>query len=255
VDDDNPTSEEMQRYEERRMLDLFLEYADIPVIASSIESRSPPEPDILCRLENGEVVAFELAELSDQNAQRGWNTMMQFRTLLNRIFNDLPPAVRSELGGLYRMCRIDVTFDPDVSLRRHATAISALYSWLAKQPRFIGNLDANALPQNVASAIPSVRISEPAPDLWIEPAFSMQVREPDLSVFEKKLNSKYETSHPIELLLHSTGILSDRWIDHYSGFLCERIANSSFRRVWVFSPSERASEAVHPLRFVYPARN
>lgn len=255
MDNDYPTSEEIQRYEERRMFDLFLEYAHLPVIASSIESRRPPEPDILCRLEDGETIAFELAELSDQNAQRGWNTMMQFRTSLHRIFNDLPPEVRSELGGLYRMCRIDVTFDPDVSLRRHATAISALYSWLAKQPRFIGNLDANALPQDVASAIPKVRISEPAPHLWIEPAFSMRVREPDLSVFEKKLKSQYDTSHPVELLLHSTSMLSHRWIDHYSGFLRESIASSPFRRVWVFSPSERASESVHPLRFVYPARD
>jgi len=136
--------------------------------------------------------------------------MMQFRRSLHRMFNDLPPKVRSEPGGLYRMSRIDVTFDPDVSLPRHATAISALYSWLAKQSRFIGNLDANALPQDVASAIPNVRISEPAPHLRIEPDLSMRAREPDLSVFEKKLKSQYETSHPLELLLHSTGMLSDR---------------------------------------------
>ena len=245
----------MQRYEERRMFDLFLEYANLPVIPSSIESRRPPEPDILCRLENGEVIAFELAELSDQDAQRGWNTMMQFRSSLHRIFNDLPPEVRSALGALYRMCRIDVTFDPDVSLRRYAMAISMLYSWLAAQPRFIGNLDASALPRDVASAIPNVRISEPAPHLSIEPTFSMRVREPDLSVFEKKLRSKYETGHPVELLLHSTGILSDRWIDHYSGFMRESIAGSPFRKVWVFSPSERASESVHPVRFVYPGRD
>jgi len=30
VDNDNPPSDEIQRYEERRMFELFLEFADLP---------------------------------------------------------------------------------------------------------------------------------------------------------------------------------------------------------------------------------
>jgi hypothetical protein len=254
MDNDNPTSEEIQRYEERQMFDLFLEYVDLPVVASTIECRAPPEPDIRCQFRNGETVAFELGELSDQNARRAESTMMQFRSSLHRIFNELAPEIRNVLERLYRMCRIDVTFDPDISLRRHATAIAALYPWLAKQERFIGEMGREVLPQDIASAIPNVRISEPAPHLWIEPAFRMHVFEPDLAVFEKKVNSTYSSNDPIELLLHSTGRLSDRWVRHYSEYLIKGMAGGPFRRVWVFSPTERASDTVHPLRFVYPAR-
>jgi hypothetical protein len=255
MDNDNPTSEEMQRYEERRMFDLFLEYVNLPVVASTIECRSPPEPDIRCQLRNGETVAFELGELSDQNARRAESTMMQFRSSLHRLFDELPPEIRGVLERVYRMCRIDVTFDPHVSLRRHATAIAALYRWLAKEDRFIGDMERAALPEDIASAIPKVRISEPAPHLWIEPAFGMRVYEPDLTVFEKKLNTTYALNHPIELLLHSTGRLSDKWVGHYSEYLVKGMAGGPFCRVWVFSPTERASGTVHPLRFVYPAHD
>lgn len=202
VDDDNPTSADMQAYEEFRVFEEFLEYAKLPVIPSTIENRSPPAPDILCRLTSGECVAFELGELSDQKFRKGGSAMMQFRELLQRLFRELPHEVRAVIQIRYTACRIDVSFTPEISLRRHEAAIGAFYRWLADQERFIGILAADRLPRNVGSVLPTVSISEPSPALWIEPAFSMRVSEPDLSVFKRKLGKTYDTTHPIELLLH-----------------------------------------------------
>ncbi len=35
----------------------------MPVASDSIQKRDPPEPDILCRLDDGNYVAFELVEI------------------------------------------------------------------------------------------------------------------------------------------------------------------------------------------------
>jgi hypothetical protein len=53
-----------------RERDIFLEFvavAGLPVVPGSIESRRPPEPDIVCELVGGGRVAFEVVELIDQD--------------------------------------------------------------------------------------------------------------------------------------------------------------------------------------------
>ena len=46
-------------------LKIFSDFADrrgLPIVPGSAEKREPPEPDILCTLQTGEALAFELAE-------------------------------------------------------------------------------------------------------------------------------------------------------------------------------------------------
>jgi hypothetical protein len=50
---------------ERETFAEFVEVARLPVVAGSVASRPTPEPDILCELVGGEMVAFELVRLVD----------------------------------------------------------------------------------------------------------------------------------------------------------------------------------------------
>jgi hypothetical protein len=45
----------------------FVSHSNLPIILDSIEKRTPPEPDILCKNHSGETVAFELVEICDRN--------------------------------------------------------------------------------------------------------------------------------------------------------------------------------------------
>ena len=47
---------------EMRVFQAFVERSGLPVVAGSAESRSPPEPDILCEVDGQGRVAFELKE-------------------------------------------------------------------------------------------------------------------------------------------------------------------------------------------------
>jgi len=55
---------------ERRVFQAFIQEAALPIYPESVQSRCPPEPDILCchRLEGW--VAFELAEICDSDIAR-----------------------------------------------------------------------------------------------------------------------------------------------------------------------------------------
>jgi hypothetical protein len=53
---------------EAREISIFREFVDrskLPVVPASVESRKPPEPDILCEIAGEGKVAFEMVELCD----------------------------------------------------------------------------------------------------------------------------------------------------------------------------------------------
>jgi len=50
---------------ERWAFDEFARHARLPIRPGSVESRRPPEPDILCEVEGDGPVAYELVELID----------------------------------------------------------------------------------------------------------------------------------------------------------------------------------------------
>ena len=51
----------------------FIARSGLPIDAKSVEKRTPPEPDIACRMADGSGVAFELAELCDPDVARALN--------------------------------------------------------------------------------------------------------------------------------------------------------------------------------------
>ncbi len=61
----------------KREMENFQEFAErsersgLSIVPDSIEKRNPPEPDILCRLSDGESVAFELKEICSQVLAKG----------------------------------------------------------------------------------------------------------------------------------------------------------------------------------------
>lgn len=60
-------SEQAKGAEEIKVFLRFLQAVELPIAASSIEKRDPPEPDLRCVHATDGPVAFELAELCDSN--------------------------------------------------------------------------------------------------------------------------------------------------------------------------------------------
>lgn len=236
---------------------MFAEYVALPIVPDSIESRPPPEPDILCRMQSGETTAFELGELSVKSFRQDHDTLTKTRTLLNKGVQGLEEPARSELLRRFSNACIRVQFDPTAVLRRRETVLPTLYKWLVTGDPPAGTLEADALPEAVGRVIQRVRILRPSPCLMIEPDFGIALTPPDLRVFYKKTHATYTSRRnvrsPMELLLHfwfpELGA-TDAWLLQYAQGIREEMDRSAFKRIWIFDVSKRTTE--HALKFVYP---
>jgi hypothetical protein len=63
-------AEEEKAIRERLVFHTFLKSSGLPIRPESIESRMPPEPDILCVHENDGKLAFELVEICAEDVAR-----------------------------------------------------------------------------------------------------------------------------------------------------------------------------------------
>jgi hypothetical protein len=65
------TKDEAKAAEERAVFRDFAAAARLRIVPESVQSRPPPEPDILCAFQDGSCVAFELVRLVDQDLAHG----------------------------------------------------------------------------------------------------------------------------------------------------------------------------------------
>jgi hypothetical protein len=79
---------------EKKVFENFSNVAAINILPGTIESRPPPEPDILCQLENSDHVAFELTELIDQDFMARLSLMFTTRQYLKRLLAKLSRTCR-----------------------------------------------------------------------------------------------------------------------------------------------------------------
>ena len=165
LDHDDPTNSELQQYEEKRVFEEFVEYASLPVIAESIQSRESPEPDIYCELSGGDRIAYELGELCDEGFRLGYGTMLQSRELLQQGIAGLEPSTREKFVQKYSDAFISVQFVPAASLRRRAQTIAAFYQWLSQSGPTSGELSDTQLPAEFSGIITKLAISRNRPRL------------------------------------------------------------------------------------------
>lgn len=62
-----------QQKEELSVFENFMLVCEYPIIKESVELQAPPKPDILCRLQTGVTVEFELTNSIDQQLARKMN--------------------------------------------------------------------------------------------------------------------------------------------------------------------------------------
>lgn len=70
-------SEQAKGADEIKVFLRFLQAVDLPIAASSIEKRDPPEPDLRCVHATDGPIAFELVELCDPNLAKARAALSQ----------------------------------------------------------------------------------------------------------------------------------------------------------------------------------
>jgi hypothetical protein len=88
---------------EKKIFLEFLEKSGLPIDSESVESRNPPEPDILCKHKEQGFIAFELVELCDSEIPHTTAKMVGFGGVAF-MYNEDPSSkvISSKVGKKYK---------------------------------------------------------------------------------------------------------------------------------------------------------
>ncbi len=233
---------------EKSVFSAFSEIAPFTVLEDSIQSREPPEPDILCNIEGRGQVGFELTELIDQAYMERIALMFNTRKYLNNYWlNNLPKEQSSVFYNKYGDALLHFEFSQNSRLKDRKSKAKIAFGLLL-------NLDDNSEGvhlENHAELQPilnSVNINHIGLDNPIIDVGSYGwLGDPTETAIRRKFQKQYTCDYPIELLAHiETNLLppEEVWVAaaEEAG---EQIEDSPFEQMWVFDRTDNTIKYVH----------
>ena len=260
ISPDRIPPDETKPERERRVFRSFVADAatrGLVITLETIESKAPPEPDILCQVGALGPVAFELAEILDEDRKKVMATMMSAREALLVHLSRLPAADSTRFHSKFSQRQIKVGFRQDMPLRDLQDAIPKLYEWLIYTVADDACGEAVSLPDGLLKTLRYVSILFPGPP-FIDIAFGITIQDATISAVTQKLVAKrYKTTAPIELLVYAHDqplIQYEAWQSTIAAAIVPMIdasiARGHIRRVWIYDISRRNTD--HAIKFVYP---
>jgi len=233
---------------------MFRKAANLAVVKDSIQSRQPPEPDILCEIAGAGRVSFELVEVVGTKFPQYTDS----RPALRRRFAEAYAAVSTEvrtplearLGG---PPAVIVGFVRRTSPGQWLNAIKLILDTLEEYSTTIepGEFRLDLVPRLqryltdmwIHSEGPRLRVHAEGQSLRVAEAEATLVADPAVERIRAKFAKSYKTTAPIELVAYYVGqpAPSDGiWKLRISRLFESELARSPFRRVWIFDGSTRA---------------
>lgn len=235
----------------KRELDVFSLFAacsPLRVSMGSIQKRTPPEPDIVCELEGGGGIAFELVELADSimvKTSADTATHRQcFNDAIAALGRDAGPEFRERYGtGFFHF-----SFREGSSLRTRKKGITEAVKRLARMSRTVSGdvpLPKEGLPGIEAIMVGLCGVRGP----MFDDTKAVNFRDPSKDNIVGKLRRCYQSQLPVELLayydLHPV-LPESHWLPRLAADLKQELPPSQFRRVWVFDKNSRRILLVWP---------
>jgi hypothetical protein len=229
-------------------LEIFAGFADaceLGIITGSLEKRKPPEPDILCRIDSDEHIAFELLELVDQQRiarMRGIQdeVMDGFREGFRNMSDDDRSKMKERLGN----ATIRVRMSPKVSSHKRRAVIGKVLKQLL-------NVDAQLegdyrLPPELNGIVRAtiVRGNFDGPR-FTAMAASFYDPIPTQGLI-RKFHNAYSNCAPVELLAYFNRQEAppESEIDRLVVMIKTELGASVFTRVWIYDAQNRRVCAV-----------
>lgn len=236
------TQETEKQRREREIFRAFAEVAPFKVLPGSIESRTPPEPDILCHIENHGAVGFELTELIDQAYMDCIGLMFKTKQYLTNYWQSELGTTNSALfRDKYSDALLHFEYAPATSLKERKVAAKKALPKLLNLPH---NSDGELLKSDPELApvlqwvqITRIGITEPIIDV----SSYARLGDPTAQAIRKKFLNTYKCDCPIELLTHiNWGIMPHEEVwKNAADNAVSQISGSPFRKVWVFDTTDK----------------
>ena len=213
----------------------FVQVARLPVLPGSIKKRWPPQPDVHCRLSDGEQVAFELVEICNTVNARFAGSADHIYSLVMSAYLSLPPPYRKAFDHRFINVPLSFSFRPAASLSAIRNALPSLLSDLLFAPEGDGGYKGlSRASREVVLSVRNVgRADNPGNvNFNIGTSFDPTV---SLKAVAAKLSNKYESDSPIELLAYF-GAHAWGYDTSYRDVLSQIVKATGigpFRRIWV----------------------
>ena len=221
---------------EMRIFRRFAAICALPLSTESAESRYPPEPDILCKVEGGGEIAFELVKIIDSGLAKRNDAQKDLHEHMENEYESLPPKEKMEFSQRIGNALIDVAYKPDVSLKaKRSTTKAIILSLKGVDPYFEGNIPLGMELSKVIKRITICRGDFSGPCFNVESVGSF--RDPIVEKLEEKFNKSYKTKFIIELLAYydlQPVLRESYWLPKAISFIERNIHTSPFGRIWIF---------------------
>jgi hypothetical protein len=233
---------------ERFIFGKFAPLAGIGIDPATIESRNPPEPDILCKVGNGQTLAFELCELIDSGYARTAAELVDTNSILLELASSLPPNIAAPIQASFpHGAHISFQFSQDLARRqRRSHALKAL-KWLALMDARPDGIYQPELP--LRTAVRYIYVEEGGDMLRLESSTYSRLADSSIAAIRRKVGNPYESQHPIELLLYTEIDLIhpiDVWTPAVQPVILAELPKSRFQRVWLYKGGTNSVEFVYP---------
>ncbi len=124
-----------QNEEEIHLFNRFVEASRIQVKSDSINKLNPPNPDILCELIDGTMLAVEITEITDRGLSKSESDIASLANYLDEYLTNNPIP---ELSDAY----VAINFADDLTLQQRKKVVQPLFELLQSLPaNHIGKID------------------------------------------------------------------------------------------------------------------
>ena len=233
---------------EKEIVHKFLQVAEIHICPDGVCGAEPPYPDVLCRFASGEKVAFELTEAVDPEVVWSVKSANAARVRMYEYYEQLVSSDRAKLEEMLSDAHVSIHYDGDMTEARFTRLLPRLFSlFLDFPPGMVGACQSDSLPDGIQRLHFTRGMNGP---LFNPRGPALYVHETTALRIETKFAKQYKCDCPIELVVHSrTKPLPPKqfWYDGVHSLVQDRIAESPFRKVWVFDSIQ--SE----IKYRYPA--
>lgn len=243
----------MGQQDSDRDKEIFLEFASVAGLvlnSDQIDTPDPPQPDVVAMIEGAGWVGYELGEIVDQDLAKDYSLSAETLEIIREHYKTMSPKHRVAFDLRFSDSHINFDFSDQADMRKRRQSLPAIFVELCEStiPEN-GLLKMDSAP--LAGVLKFVFIKECTSDTG--PIFGVSHAscfDPSaLPILKKKLEKKYNTSNPLELILHS-----DRrrlhavrsWLPVVSAYVEDQIVNSIFRRIWIFERHPPSVIYVHP---------
>jgi len=235
-----PTSSQARR--EIRVFKKFAPNFPLPIVMNSIEKRKPPEPDILCCLEDGTKIAFELVEIIDEGLARRTFSAINLKCVFDDHLENLPANVKAQFNQTYGNALIYIAFQDKISATKCRNSIPIIFEFLLTLDSKSEGKYTLSSHNVLGKAVRWVNISRGG---FAGPCFDVEAvgffAEPAYNRIKDKFAKQYCPRSIVELLAYyelQPELPKNYWLPSLKHFLEANLKNSIFNRAWVYSVSQ-----------------